>query len=95
MTIKEVEKFEKEFTEKAQKYYDEYQETGMNGKYNSYVKYDDLANICRLAIQQLNNNEGRSSQRYNNYSAYLDRFVDDRPYSLSEVKEMVWKTLGF
>lgn len=33
MTKFEIEKLQKEFTEKAQKFFDEYQETGMNGKY--------------------------------------------------------------
>lgn len=94
MTIKEIEKLQKEFEKKAQKFFEEYQDTGQDGKYKSYVKYDDLQNICGLAIQQLNNNEGRSTKRYNNYAGYLDNLLDQQ-YSLKEVKDIVWKTLYF
>jgi CRISPR/Cas system-associated endonuclease Cas3-HD len=94
MIIQEIEKLQKEFQKKAEKFFEEYQETGMNGKYKSYEKYDDLTNICELAIQQLNNNEGRSTRRFNNYSDYLAKLVD-KQYSLKEVKEIVWNTLNF
>lgn len=94
MTIKEVEKFEKEFTEKAQKYYDEYQETGMNGKYKSYAKYDDLSNICRLAIKHLESKQEQFYKRQRNYLDFLGKLVD-KQYSLDELKKIVDQTLYF
>jgi hypothetical protein len=94
MTIKEIEKLEKEFTEKAQKFYDEYQETGMNGKYNSYVKYDDLSNICRLAIKHLEGKQDQFNKRQRNYLDFLGKLVD-KQYSLNELKKIVDQTLYF
>ncbi len=94
MTKFEIEKLQKEFTEKAQKFFDEYQETGMNGKYKSYVKYDDLANVCNLAIIHLEGEQEKIYKRQRNYLAFLEKLTD-KQYSLKELKELVWQTEFF
>lgn len=94
MTKAEIEKLQKEFDVKAERYFNEYQETGINGKYKTYEKYDNLSKICELAIKQISDNTYERSKRFDNYSEYLKGLVD-KQYSLTELKEIVWKTEFF
>ena len=61
----------------AKRKFDAYQESGDGRYYREYKAADDLANICRLALQQLSDVDDARSRRRRNINAYKDRIAED------------------
>jgi hypothetical protein len=91
MTEKEIQKYIDEFESKAQAAYDNYQMTGSNSTLKTKDRYEDLEDICRLALKQIEKSDSVRVQQYLSIETAC-KGIEDRLYSEEEVKRLLWKT---
>lgn len=91
MTEKEIQKYIDEFESKAQAAFDNYQMTGSNSTLKAKDRYEDLEDICRLAMKQVEKSDSVRVQQYISIETVC-KGIEDRLYSEEEVKRLLWKT---
>lgn len=91
MTEKEIQKYIDEFEAKAQAAFDNYQMTGSNSTLKTKDRYEDLEDICRLALKQV--------EHVNNYIRIQRSMIsdicnklEDKLYTEDEVRQLLQRT---
>ena len=90
--LKAARKLLKESEEKAEKYYTDYQLGGSASSYKTYVKYDEMAEICRHAIEDITNEDDKARRRSVAYSHFLQDIPKHERFTRAEVVELIEKT---
>lgn len=88
MDRKEIEKLRDDARSKADRYFNEYQESGIPSKEKLQHKNEDLAEALTLALDYEQMRIEERERRARNASLFADR-LEDRKYTKSEVKELI------
>lgn len=88
MDRKEIEKLRDDARSKADRYFNEYQESGIPSKEKLQHKNEDLAEALTLALDYEQMRIEERERRVRNASLFADR-LEDRKYTKSEVKELI------
>ena len=84
---KEIEKIRDDALSKADRYFNEYQESGIPSKEKLQHKNEDLAEALTIALDHEQMVREARERRARNASLFVDR-LEDRNYTKSEVKEL-------
>lgn len=95
MEIQSIKKYADRFDEKAQYYLLKYQETGNSSTLKTKEKYEDLFDICQLALkEQLDVDEDRA-RRIRNIRSFQENNLAKENYIKEEVKVILTKISYF
>lgn len=83
-----IEKYISEFDKKAERYFDNYQETGSPSYERTYRKYRDLAEALRVALENDDDRNCDRDRRCRNIKNYAERLAD-KTYTKDEVKDIL------
>lgn len=88
ITIQEIEKVRHEMQAKCDRYFSEYQETGIAGKEKTYRKYEQLADICTLALKQVREADDDKARRHRNIMARINDLTEET-YTKKQVADLL------
>lgn len=80
----DIEKYLKQMEKKAAKYNYEFQMSGNPSSLRTYEKYEDLAEICRIAIRGQTEEDEENMKRRRNANAYIARVAERKQFARSK-----------
>ena len=101
MDKRTLEKKVAELEKKRDKYFDLCQETGSPSSLKTYEKYDDLCDICYLALRYLSEEDEVRMRRMRNLNQFILSFKDEAAlnskdtYSQNDVALILEKVKNF
>lgn len=84
-------KYLRDFRQKGQKAYNNYQIVGDARNRNAYEKYDDLEEICRMALKTHDDDMAAAHRRAAAVDKILDELEAKPQYSRQEVEDLLRK----
>lgn len=91
MKESDIKKYIDEFESKAQAAFDNYQMTGSNSTLKTKDRYEDLEDICRLALKQVEISGADQDRRRTGIQNLCDTILDCGTYTGETVKNLLWK----
>ena len=86
--IDDINKYLKQFTNKAKKAEADYQSSGSPGYYRTYEKNSKLVEICQIALNAKTIVTDEKNKRIRNIEAYKEK-LEERDYTFKELEKII------